>query len=87
MKDKQEKFEEWKNNEREKIPLDCGCVSVEVFWHWLKKSFNNGYDVREPEIADLKKQLSENQEFFDGLHDAIRPEENKSQPIQAVSVP
>ncbi|WP_230492598.1 hypothetical protein, partial [Martelella alba] len=25
--------------------------------------------------------------FFDGLHDAIRPEENKSQPIQAVSVP
>ncbi|TKI03540.1 hypothetical protein, partial [Martelella alba] len=74
MNDKQKAFEEF-------------CKTSEMYPFSYQKFFEAGYDARNAEVAELKKQLAENQAFFDGLHDAIRPEENKSQPIQAVSVP
>lgn len=32
-------FEEWMSNQSEKIEVDCGCVTTEAFYHWLKVAY------------------------------------------------
>lgn len=33
------KFEEWMSTQSEKIEVDCGCVTTEAFYHWLKVAY------------------------------------------------
>lgn len=35
-------FEQWLGQQREKIDLDCGCVSTETFMHWLRVAYESG---------------------------------------------
>jgi len=32
-------FEEWMSNQSENIEVDCGCVTTEAFYHWLKVAY------------------------------------------------
>ncbi|NIH44594.1 DUF551 domain-containing protein [Enterobacter asburiae] len=35
-------FEQWLSQQGERIEIDCGCVSVEVFMHWLRMAYGDG---------------------------------------------
>ncbi|WP_431634621.1 hypothetical protein [Enterobacter ludwigii] len=35
-------FEQWLSQQGERIEIDCGCVSVEVFMHWLRMAYGAG---------------------------------------------
>ncbi|EPU5292002.1 hypothetical protein ACVXRV_004309 [Enterobacter roggenkampii] len=35
-------FEQWLSRQGERIEIDCGCVSVEVFMHWLRMAYGGG---------------------------------------------
>lgn len=35
-------FEQWLSQQGERIEIDCGCVSVEVFMHWLRMAYVAG---------------------------------------------
>lgn len=46
-------FEQWLGQQREKIDLDCGCVSTETFMHWLRVAYEAG---NYPDIPDSSAQ-------------------------------
>jgi len=35
-------FEQWLSQQGERIEIDCGCVSAEVFMHWLRMAYGAG---------------------------------------------
>lgn len=43
------KFEEWLSQQTGVIEVDCGCVTTEVFYHWLRVAYEAG---NSPEIPD-----------------------------------
>ncbi|BBL42676.1 hypothetical protein [Stx2-converting phage F039] len=32
-------FQEWLSEQKEKIDVDCGCVSIETLTHWMKSAY------------------------------------------------
>ncbi|EHK4038835.1 hypothetical protein JMS17_004086 [Escherichia coli] len=42
-------FEQWLEQQRAKIDVDCGCVSTETFMHWLRVAYEAG---NYPDIPD-----------------------------------
>ncbi|MEW1002704.1 hypothetical protein AB0Z92_17505 [Escherichia coli] len=46
-------FEQWLERQRGKIDVDCGCVSVETFMHWLRVAYEAG---NYPDIPDSSAQ-------------------------------
>ncbi|MCH6419019.1 hypothetical protein MMN51_11795 [Escherichia coli] len=47
------KFEQWLEQQRGKIDVDCGCVSTETFMHWLRVAYEAG---NYPDIPDSSAQ-------------------------------
>ncbi|HAK9530335.1 hypothetical protein [Escherichia coli] len=39
-------FEQWLEQQRGKIDVDCGCVSTETFMHWLRVAYEAGTGER-----------------------------------------
>lgn len=35
-------FEEWLSQQNEPIDVDCGCVTTEAFYHWLRVAYEAG---------------------------------------------
>ncbi|EFB2474147.1 DUF551 domain-containing protein [Escherichia coli] len=35
-------FEQWLEQQREKIEVDCGCVSTETLMHWMRVAYEAG---------------------------------------------
>ncbi|MCA7860194.1 DUF551 domain-containing protein [Escherichia coli] len=62
-------FEQWLSQQGERIEIDCGCVSVEVFMHWLRMAYGAG---NSPVIPDGWVDCSERM-----------PEENSEQEVLA----
>ncbi|HGX0435970.1 TPA: hypothetical protein ACNRX5_003033 [Escherichia coli] len=46
-------FEQWLEQQRGKIDVDCGCVSTETFMHWLRVAYEAG---NYPDIPDSSAQ-------------------------------
>lgn len=46
-------FEQWLEQQRGKIDVDCGCVSTETFMHWLRVAYEAG---NYPDIPDSAAQ-------------------------------
>lgn len=44
-------FEQWLSQQGERIEIDCGCVSVEVFMHWLRMAYGAGNSPVIPECS------------------------------------
>lgn len=36
------KFEEWLSQQGGLIEVDCGCVTAEAFYHWLRVAYESG---------------------------------------------
>ena len=36
------KFEEWLSQQGGLIEVDCGCVTTEAFYHWLRAAYESG---------------------------------------------
>ncbi|HBN7443978.1 TPA: DUF551 domain-containing protein [Escherichia coli] len=35
-------FQEWLSEQKEKIDVDCGCVSIETLTHWMRVAYEAG---------------------------------------------
>lgn len=46
-------FEQWLEQQRGKIDVDCGCVSTETFMHWLRAAYEAG---NHPDLPDSSQQ-------------------------------
>ncbi|RZN17088.1 hypothetical protein [Escherichia sp. E14S1] len=46
-------FEQWLEQQRGKIDVDCGCVSAETFMHWLRVAYEAG---NHPDLPDSPQQ-------------------------------
>ncbi|MEN8450366.1 hypothetical protein [Escherichia coli] len=46
-------FEQWLEQQRGKIDVDCGCVSTETFMHWLRVAYEAG---NHPDFPDSSQQ-------------------------------
>ncbi|MBT1009838.1 hypothetical protein KJ033_28175, partial [Salmonella enterica subsp. enterica serovar Typhimurium] len=46
-------FEQWLEQQRGKIDVDCGCVSAETFMHWLRVAYVAG---NHPDFPDCSQQ-------------------------------
>lgn len=44
-------FEQWLSQQGERIEIDCGCVSVEVFMHWLRMAYGAGNSPAIPDCS------------------------------------
>lgn len=42
-------FQEWLSEQKEKIDVDCGCVSIETLTHWMKSAYEAGNSPVTPE--------------------------------------
>ncbi|EMB9091240.1 hypothetical protein ACFGUA_003305 [Klebsiella michiganensis] len=36
------KFEEWLSQQNGVIEVDCGCVTTEAFYHWMRVAYEAG---------------------------------------------
>ena len=62
-------FEQWLEQQHDKIDVDCGCVSTEMFMHWIRVAYEAGNSLvtldgwvmvpKEPTQAMIKAWLSE----------------------------
>ncbi|KMK17777.1 hypothetical protein ABW09_12070 [Pluralibacter gergoviae] len=43
------KFEEWLSQQAGVIEVDCGCVTTEAFYHWLRIAYEAGNSPAIPE--------------------------------------
>lgn len=50
------KFEEWLSQQDGVIEVDCGCVTAEAFYHWMRVAYEAG---NSPEIPDAWIPVSE----------------------------
>ncbi|HCT3338845.1 TPA: DUF551 domain-containing protein [Escherichia coli] len=42
-------FEQWLEQQRSKIDVDCGCVSTETLMHWMRVAYEAGNSPVTPE--------------------------------------
>lgn len=71
-------FEQWLSQQNDPIDVDCGCVTTEAFYHWLRVAYEAG---NSPEIPDcwqlVPKEPTEamNKAGWAAMneHDAINP--------------
>lgn len=43
------KFEEWLSQQDGAVEVDCGCVTTEAFYHWLRRAYVAGNSPVIPE--------------------------------------
>lgn len=66
------KFEEWLSQQNGVIEVDCGCVTTEAFYHWMRVAYEAG---NSPVIPDgwipVSERMPENDVSvltFDGMY-------------------
>ena len=43
------KFEEWLSQQDGIIEVDCGCVTTEAFYHWMRVAYEAGNSLEIPD--------------------------------------
>lgn len=72
-------FQEWLSEQKEKIDVDCGCVSIETLTHWMKSAYEAGNSPvtpdgwiscseRMPSEEDVLVYCSDTKEQMVGFH-------------------
>ena len=46
------KFEEWLSQQDGVIEVDCGCVTAEAFYHWMRVAYEAGNSPVVPDEKD-----------------------------------
>lgn len=44
-------FDQWLSQQNGKIDVDCGCVTTEAFFHWLRVAYESGNSPATPECS------------------------------------
>lgn len=52
-------FEQWLSQQNEKIDVDCGCVTTEAFFHWLRVAYEAGNSPVIPDWQAKAEKLAE----------------------------
>ncbi|EFI4042968.1 DUF551 domain-containing protein [Escherichia coli] len=60
-------FQEWLSEQKEKIDVDCGCVSIETLTHWMKSAYEAGNSPVTPDswisCSDRMPEMGERQYY------------------------
>ncbi|UGI74099.1 DUF551 domain-containing protein (plasmid) [Escherichia coli] len=81
-------FEQWLEQQHDKIDVDCGCVSTEMFMHWIRVAYEAG---NSPVIPDGHVQFSVSlpaafggdKYFIDGVFQPLRYERDCERAVVA----
>ncbi len=51
------KFEEWLSQQDGVVEVDCGCVTTEAFYHWLRVAYEAGNSPAQNSVAPAKSPI------------------------------
>lgn len=54
------KFEEWLSQQDGVIEVDCGCVTAEAFYHWMRVAYEAGNSPVVPMMCRYSKRQLKN---------------------------
>lgn len=65
------KFEEWLSQQNGVIEVDCGCVTTETFYHWMRVAYEAGNSPVIPDgyVLVPKEATKEILDEFDSIID------------------
>lgn len=65
------KFEEWLSQQNGVIEVDCGCVTTEAFYHWMRVAYEAGNSPVVPDgyVMVPKEPTREMLDEFDSIID------------------
>ncbi|HIE8641201.1 TPA: hypothetical protein ACXPX1_000034 [Klebsiella variicola subsp. variicola] len=65
------KFEEWLSQQNGVIEVDCGCVTTEAFYHWMRVAYEAGNSPAIPNgyVMVPKEPTREMLDEFDSIID------------------
>ncbi|MDM3285022.1 hypothetical protein [Citrobacter sp. Cf042] len=71
-------FDQWLSQQNEPIDVDCGCVTTEAFYHWLRVAYEAGNSPVTPDgwqLVPKEPTAAMNKAGWDAMneHDAINP--------------
>ena len=81
-------FEQWLEQQHDKIDVDCGCVSTEMFMHWIRVAYEAGNSPVTPDghvqfSVSLPAAFGGDKYFIDGVFQPLRYERDCERAVVA----
>ncbi|HBK2473693.1 TPA: DUF551 domain-containing protein [Escherichia coli] len=81
-------FEQWLEQQHDKIDVDCGCVSTEMFMHWIRVAYEAGNYPVTPDghvqfSVSLPAAFGGDKYFIDGVFQPLRYERDCERAVVA----
>ncbi|HAJ6323141.1 TPA: DUF551 domain-containing protein [Escherichia coli] len=81
-------FEQWLEQQHDKIDVDCGCVSTEMFMHWIRVAYEAGKSPVTPDghvqfSVSLPAAFGGDKYFIDGVFQPLRYERDCERAVVA----
>ena len=81
-------FEQWLEQQHDKIDVDCGCVSTEMFMHWIRVAYEAGNSQVTPDghiqfSVSLPAACGGDKYFIDGVFQPLRYERDCEKAVVA----
>ena len=81
-------FEQWLEQQHDKIDVDCGCVSTEMFMHWIRVAYEAGNSPVTPDghvqfSVSLPAAFGGDKYFIDGVFQDLRYERDCEREVVA----
>ncbi|HGY8834355.1 TPA: DUF551 domain-containing protein [Escherichia coli] len=81
-------FEQWLEQQHDKIDVDCGCVSTEMFMHWIRVAYEAGNSPVTPDghvqfSVSLPAAFGGDKYFIDGVFQPLRYERDCEKAVVA----
>ncbi|EFB3709151.1 DUF551 domain-containing protein [Escherichia coli] len=81
-------FEQWLEQQHDKIDVDCGCVSTEMFMHWIRVAYEAGNSPVTPDghiqfSVSLPAACGGDKYFIDGVFQPLRYERDCEKAVVA----
>lgn len=81
-------FEQWLEQQHDKIDVDCGCVSTEMFIHWIRVAYEAGNSPVTPDghvqfSVSLPAAFGGDKYFIDGVFQPLRYERDCERAVVA----
>lgn len=83
------KFEEWLSQQNGVIEVDCGCVTTEAFYHWMRVAYEAGNSPAIPDgyvmvPDDLKEATADLLATLDDYPEQLVPINRDSSVVRAL---
>ena len=81
-------FEQWLEQQHDKIDVDCGCLSTEMFMHWIRVAYEAGNSPVTPDghvqfSVSLPAAFGGDKYFIDGVFQPLRYERDCERAVVA----